>query len=115
MLMTVERRDEPLNERRRRRARTFTPRPKFECWLRRHRALLDGSFVNGQTARLLPEIDAPLRNGVARKRCDGLHYILGFAEMTFAYCIIAAGALLLLAGFTAFALQRNALHSTERI
>jgi hypothetical protein len=35
--------------------------------------------------------------------------------MAFAYGLIAAGALLLLAGFIGIGLQRNDLYSTERI
>jgi hypothetical protein len=35
--------------------------------------------------------------------------------MAFAYCLIAAGALLLFAGFAVFVFQRNGLHSTARI
>jgi len=41
--------------------------------------------------------------------------LLGYARMAFAYCLIAAGALLLFTGFVGFALKRNALYSTARI
>jgi hypothetical protein len=41
--------------------------------------------------------------------------LLEYARMAVAHCLIAAGALTLIAGFIGFVLQRNALYSTARI
>ncbi|MGY4474955.1 hypothetical protein [Bradyrhizobium sp. USDA 3364] len=73
-----------------------------------------GLSGGGRRGKSIPEVLLIAR---LRRRSRRMKFLnVGFSKMTFALLLIAAGGgFLLLAGFVAFALWRNALHSTARI
>ena len=113
--MTVERRDEPIDERQRRTAQLhrlaeFGPLDQLEAGhvVVSSRPALAGRLATYPRWMISLEQAARSARGHAPVRCVE-------TRMAFAFSLVAAGTLLLVAGFIGIGLQGNAMHSAARI